>query len=129
MHFDLAKPLVFTTDASEYGIGAVLSHTSSDGDEHHITCYSRTLSKAERNYSHLEKKGLAVIFGLKKQVPQIVSPLVQRWALMLVATYDYTIQYKPGTQIPLADALRRLPLADTVNDDNIPVPGETVMFL
>ena len=76
-----------------------------------------------------DHKPLITLFGEHKQVPQIVSPLVQRWALMLVATYDYTIQYKPGTQIPLADALRRLPLADTVNDDNIPVPGETVMFL
>ena len=65
VHFDPSKPLVLTTDASEYGIGAVLSHTTTDG-EHPIACYSRTLSKAERNYSQLDKEGLAVIFGLGK---------------------------------------------------------------
>ena len=50
VNFDPSKPLVLTTDASEYGIGAVLSHTTTDG-EHPIAYYSRTLSKAERNYS------------------------------------------------------------------------------
>ena len=65
VHFDPSKPLVLTTDVSEYGIGAVLSHTTTDS-EHPIACYSRTLSKAERNYSQLDKEGLAVIFGLVK---------------------------------------------------------------
>ena len=65
VNFDPAKQLVLTTDTSEYGIGAVLSHTTNDG-EHPIACYSRTLSKAERNYSQLDKECLAVIFGLGK---------------------------------------------------------------
>ena len=43
VHFDSSKPLVLTTDASEYGIGAVLSHTTTDS-EHPIACYSRALS-------------------------------------------------------------------------------------
>ena len=65
VHFDPSKPLVLTTDASEYGIRAVLSHTTTDG-EHLIACHSRTLSKAERNYSQVDKEGLSVIFGLGK---------------------------------------------------------------
>ena len=65
VHFHPSKPLVLTTDASEYGIGTVLSHTTTDG-EHPIACYSRTLSKDVRNYSQLDKEGLVVIFGLGK---------------------------------------------------------------
>ena len=109
VHFDPSKPLVLTTDASEYGIGPVLSHTTTY-DEHSIVCYSRTLSKAERNYSQLDKEGLAVIFGLgksqkfvygrhveiitdhkplitlfgeHKQIPVIISPRIQSWAITL----------------------------------------------
>ena len=116
VHFDPSKALVLTTDASEYGIGAVLSHTTTDG-EHQIACYSRTLSKAERNYSQLDKEGLAVIFilgkshkfvygrhvkiitdhkplmtlfGEHKQIPVIISPRIQRWAITL-SSYNYSI--------------------------------------
>ena len=65
VHFDPSKPLVLTTDASEYGIRVMFSHTTTYG-EHTIACYSRTLSKAERVYSLSGKEGLAVIFGLGK---------------------------------------------------------------
>lgn len=47
-----------------YGVGAVLSQRGRDGKEQPVAYASRTLSKAERNYAHLEKEGLAVIFGL-----------------------------------------------------------------
>ena len=50
VHFDPSKPLVLTTGASEYGIGAVLSHTTING-EYPSACYSRAVSKAERTYS------------------------------------------------------------------------------
>ena len=65
VYFDPSKPIVLTTDDSEYSIGTVLSHTTTNG-EHPIASYSRTLSKAERNYSQLDKEGLAVIFRIGK---------------------------------------------------------------
>ena len=59
-HFDPTKPLRLECDASPYGIGAVLS--IKDGNDYRPVGFrSRTLSKAERNYAHLEKEGLALV--------------------------------------------------------------------
>ena len=66
VHFDPAKPIVLACDASQYGLGAVLSHVISDGHERPIAYVSRTLNAAEKNYSQVEKEGLAIVFGVKK---------------------------------------------------------------
>ena len=65
VHFDPGKELVLVTDASNYGVGAVLSHKMEGGTERPIGYMSRSLNGAERNYSTLEKEALAIIFGVK----------------------------------------------------------------
>jgi len=52
--------VVFLT-AVEY----TLSHVSED-EEQPIAFVSCSLSKAERNYSQIEKEALALVFGVKK---------------------------------------------------------------
>ena len=65
-HYDPAKPLIMLCDASPYGIAAVLSHRMPNGDDRPIAFASKTLTPAKRNYCHLKKEALAIIFGVKQ---------------------------------------------------------------
>ncbi|KAK7575920.1 hypothetical protein V9T40_012206 [Parthenolecanium corni] len=64
-HFDPRKKLILATDASPYAVGAVLSHQFDDG-ERPIAFASRALSKAEANYSQIDKESLAIFWGVKR---------------------------------------------------------------
>lgn len=56
------EPFIVTTDASNVAIGAVLSQIF-EGKERPIAYLSRTLSRAEENYSATAKELLAIYFA------------------------------------------------------------------
>ena len=65
-HYDPDLPVRVACDASPYGLGAVLSHVMADGSEKPVAFASRTLNRAERNYSQLDKEALALVWGIRK---------------------------------------------------------------
>ncbi|KAL0185140.1 hypothetical protein M9458_020837, partial [Cirrhinus mrigala] len=60
---DFSCPFLLHTDASDTGLGAVLSQVQ-EGEEHPVVYISRKLSKAERNYAAVEKEVLAIKYYL-----------------------------------------------------------------
>ena len=56
-----SQTFIIDIDASDFGIGAVLSQVDHEGTEHVIAYGSRVLSKAESNYCVTCKELLAVV--------------------------------------------------------------------
>ncbi|XP_041473613.1 uncharacterized protein K02A2.6-like [Lytechinus variegatus] len=138
VHYNPELPLSLATDASPYGLGAVLSHTMPDGNDRPIAFASRSLNSAERNYAQIDKEALAIVWGVKhfymylygrkftmitdhqplvsifnpkKGIPAMTAARLQRYALFL-AGLAYDIEYRNTHRHGNADGLSRLPIKE-----------------
>ncbi|KAJ8356690.1 hypothetical protein SKAU_G00194840 [Synaphobranchus kaupii] len=126
---DAQRPFIVDTDASNTGVGAVLSHEDEDG-ERVVAYYSRALGKAERNYCVTRRELLAVVRALHHFRPYLQGShfllrtdhasltwllnfkdpeeQVARWLEQLQG-YDFEIRHRAGRLHGNADALSRRP--------------------
>ena len=63
--FDQNLPRKLDSNASQYGLGAVLSHFYPDKSDRPIVYATRTLNKHELNHSQIDKEEVSIIFALK----------------------------------------------------------------
>ena len=134
---DFTRQFTVYTDASDYGLGAILAQHD-DKNQEYVICYaSRTLTKAERNYTVTEKEALAVIYSVQQFRPYLygvkfklvtdhsalrwlfdkkhAEGRIARWQLLL-SDYDFDIQHRKGTQHGNADAMSRLVISISNSD-------------
>lgn len=142
-HPDSSRQFIVEVDASDSGLGAVLSQLSpKDQKLHPCAFYSRRLSPAETNYDIGNRELLAVVSALREwrhwlegaEHPFIVwtdhknlsylrsakrlNSRQARWALFL-GRFNFTITYRPGSRNTKPDALSR----QTSHDEPEPEPG------
>lgn len=137
---DYTKPFEVHTDASDHGIGAVLTQRL-NGKEKVIAYMSKSLTKQERNYSATEREALAVLTaiehwrcylenGLKFTIYTDHSSLkwflnlnnptgrLARWGVRLSA-FNFEIKHRKGADNIVPDSLSRsVPIA-AINDSNV----------
>ena len=59
------KPFILQIDASNRGVGAVLSQLDASGYDHPVAYFSTKLLPREEQYSTIEKKFLVIKFGVQ----------------------------------------------------------------
>ena len=136
---DTAYPFILDTDASAYGMGSVLSQQQ-EGEVRVIAYASKTLNKAQRNYSTYDCELLSCVtfiehfrcytigkpFELRTDHAALrslygsVEPRGRRarW-LEKLAEYSFEITHRPGRLHLNADALSRRPPPDMCSADSI----------
>ena len=141
-HYSKGQPLILYTDASNYGVAAILSQEV-DGKEKVLQYASALLDKHQLNYTVSEKEMLAIVWSVDKfrhyllghkfkivtdhhslcYLLKLKSPSgrLSRWALKL-AEYQFDIVYKSGKLHNNVDTLSRAPINEIIDSNVEDIP-------
>ncbi|CEF61625.1 Reverse transcriptase domain and Integrase, catalytic core domain and Zinc finger, CCHC-type domain and Peptidase A2A, retrovirus, catalytic domain and Ribonuclease H-like domain and Peptidase A2A, retrovirus RVP subgroup domain and Aspartic peptidase domain-containing protein [Strongyloides ratti] len=136
--YSISRPVVFASDASQFGYGAVILHRFEDGSEKPIEYISKTFNSAQLNYSQIEKECCGIVNGILRfkdyllgrkfilqtdslplkfllapdtSLPNIILRRIDRWSCQ-IKRFQYTTEYVNTKMFGKADALSRLPLLE-----------------
>eukprot|EP00731_Ephydatia_muelleri_P009168 Em0004g1506a len=118
---DYERRFILDTDASDVGIGAVLSQVSDCGSERVIAYASRSLTRPEqRQYLLGREFTLRTDHGSLVWIRNFKEPEGQlaRW-LERLQEYNFTVVHRQGLRHCNADALSRVPCRQCGRDEDI----------
>ena len=131
----LDRQFILQTDASDVGLGAILTQIDRHGHERVVSYASRTLSDSEKNYSAMENELLVVVFAVEYFRVYLLGRKFllstdhnalswvhsteskgrrARW-IMDLQEYEFEVQHRPGIQNSNANTLSRLSQENPIN--------------
>ncbi|KAL0149444.1 hypothetical protein M9458_055232 [Cirrhinus mrigala] len=138
------KPFVVEVDASDVGVGAVLSQCGPDGKLHPCSFFSRKFNPTQQRYGVGDRELLAIKWALEewrhwlqgggdpftvwtdhqnltviRQTKQL-NPRQARWALFF-EHFNFQLSYRPGSKNSKADAISRQHQRDSTTSEAAPV--------
>ncbi|KAI2661862.1 Transposon Tf2-9 polyprotein [Labeo rohita] len=145
------KPFVVEVDASDVGVGAVLSQRGPDGKLHPCSFFSRKFNPTQQRYRVGDRELLAIKWALEewrhwlqgggdpftvwtdhqnltviRQTKQL-NPRQARWALFF-EHFNFQLSYRPGSKNSKADAISRQHQRDSTTSEAVPVLPSNVIL-
>ena len=133
---DFQLPFEIETDASGFGLGAVLSQNKKP-----IAYFSQKLSETAKERSIYERELMAIVLAVEKWRHYLLGhrfvvytdqkalrhiweqreilPGIQKWVMKLIG-FDFEIFYRAGPKNKAVDALSRIPAEAQLNVISVP---------
>ncbi|KAL0201043.1 hypothetical protein M9458_004230, partial [Cirrhinus mrigala] len=151
IHPNPDKPFVVEVDASDVGVGAILSQRGPDEKLHPCSFFSRKFNPTQQRYGVGDRELLAIKWALEewrhwlqggsdpftvwtdhqnltviRQTKQL-NPRQARWALFF-EHFNFHLSYRPGSKNAKADAISRQHQRDTITSEPAPVlPADIIL--
>ncbi|UYV84229.1 hypothetical protein LAZ67_X001595, partial [Cordylochernes scorpioides] len=151
--YDVRKPTMVSSDASSYGLGAVLKQEGKNGIWRPVAYSSRTMTPTEKRYAQIEKEALEITWACERfqdfllgkrfqfetdHKPLILqfstkelsslTPRLQRFRMRMMR-FGFEIVHIPGKELLDADALSRQLLTTEGDKQEDTTPKAVVNYL